>query len=105
MMTFRDRKLHDLLPWLEYFLGIMLAAYRAFEERVGNVTSSKGIKRDRIKEAIEHFVGDFTIADIEKTCPGISRPTIYRVLKELKEAGLIAPLEVGRNARWKKRTR
>lgn len=93
---------HDILPWTEYFLGIILAAYREFEDRVGNVASYRGSKSDRIKEAINHFIAEFTISDIEKACPDISRPTIYRTLKELKDKGLITSLEIGRNARWKK---
>ncbi len=91
---------HTLFPWLEYFLGFILAAYREFEERVGKVASYKGSKSQRIKEAINHFIGDFTIAHIERVCPDISRPTIYRVLKELKDEGFIKVIEVGRNARW-----
>ncbi|WP_418790580.1 Fic family protein [Phosphitispora sp. TUW77] len=91
---------HILFPWLEYFLSIILAAYCEFGERVGEVASYKGSKSQRIKEAINHFIGDFTIADIERVCPDISRPTIYRALKELKEEGLIKVIEVGRNARW-----
>lgn len=93
---------HDIMPWLGYFLGVILAAYRDFSDRVGNITNYKGSKSDRIEDAIKHFLGDFTISDIEKACPDISRPTIYRVLKELKEKGLIKPIEVGRNAKWKK---
>lgn len=91
---------HNLFPWLEYFLGVILATYKELEARVGNLNTHRGSKGDRIKEAIEHFVGDFSISDIERTCPDISRPTIYRVLKELKEAGFISPLELGRNAKW-----
>lgn len=94
---------HDLFPWLEYFLGILLVAYRDFEDRVGNVSSYRGSKSDRVKEAISHFIGKFTFSDIVKACPGISRPTIHRVLKELKDQGLIEPLELGRNAKWAKR--
>lgn len=93
---------HDIIPWLEYLLGVILAAYREFEERVGRIDNAKGIKNQRIKEAIDHFVGDFTIADIRKACPDASRPTIYRALKELKDAGFIAPVERGRNAKWRK---
>jgi len=91
---------HNLFPWLEYFLGIILAAYREFGERVGKIDSSKGSKSERIKEAINHFTGDFSISDIERVCPDTSRPTIYRVLKELKHKGSIKVVEIGRNAKW-----
>jgi len=38
---------HDLLPWLEYFAGVLLVAYREFESRVGPISSPKGAKRAR----------------------------------------------------------
>ncbi|MEQ8466699.1 Fic family protein [Coleofasciculus sp. E1-EBD-02] len=39
---------HNLLPWWEYFLGVMvLSAYREFETRVGVVTSARGTVRSR----------------------------------------------------------
>jgi len=93
---------HNIIPWLEYLLGVILAAYREFEHRVGRIENTRGSKNRRIKEAIDRFTGVFTIADIERVCPDASRPTIYRVLKELKEKGLIKPVEFGRNAKWKK---
>ncbi|PKM80457.1 MAG: cell filamentation protein Fic [Firmicutes bacterium HGW-Firmicutes-14] len=92
---------HNMFPWLEYFLGIILAAYREFGDRASNLETSKGSKSKRIKEVINHFTGEFAISDIERVCPDISRPTIYRVMKELKEEGFIKVIEIGRNARWK----
>lgn len=56
---------HDIWPWLEYLLGVILAAYREFEQRVGSVSGGRGAKT----AAIERFVRDgiaeeFTIADV-----------------------------------------
>src|SRR5580692_8072215 len=36
---------HDIKPWLNYFLGIVTAAYKEFEGRVGTV-SGRGSKRE-----------------------------------------------------------
>ena len=33
---------HDRFPWLEYFWGVLLRAYRYFEERVGEVRKGRG---------------------------------------------------------------
>src|SRR5579875_277549 len=76
---------HDLSPWLEYFLTMLLEAYNRFEERVGSVekTQKKGWKQERILNVIHGFVADFTISDVEEMCPGVSRPTITRTLNEL----------------------
>ena len=83
-------------------MGVILAAYRDFEDRVGRIDHAKGAKNRRIKEAINHFVGEFTIADIRRVCPDASRPTIYRTLQEMKDAGDISPISLGRHAKWKK---
>src|SRR5437868_14444187 len=39
---------HDVFSWLNYFRGILLAAYREFEARVGTVKKGKGFKKEQI---------------------------------------------------------
>ena len=44
---------HSLVPWWEYFVGVMLVtAYRQFEERVGVTTARRGGKRDMVRDAV-----------------------------------------------------
>ena len=94
---------HTLIPWLEYFLGIMLlGAYREFEHRAGLITTARGAKRTMILEAIERLPQTFQYSDIDRTCPGISRPTINRALRELREKGKITCIKSGRDAQWQK---
>ncbi len=94
---------HHLLSWIEYFLTVVLKAYQRFEERVGTVTDSqKGWKKERIETVIKSLKGEFTIADIEELCPGISRPTISRTLNEMSRKHVITCTERGRNAKWVK---
>ncbi len=53
---------HSLLPWWEYFLGVVvLSAYREFEQRVGLVTSVKGAKTAMVLDAISNMPGDFSL--------------------------------------------
>jgi CRP-like cAMP-binding protein len=40
---------------------------------------------------------------IERSCPGVSRPTINRVLAELRSAGKISCIRAGRDAIWEKK--
>jgi Fic family protein len=81
---------HSLLPWWEYFLGVMLlGAYREFERRTGELTERRGAKREMIVNVIERLPPHFQVSDIELACPGVSRPTINRALRELREAGRI----------------
>lgn len=80
---------HDMRPWLDYSLGVLLAAYREFEDRVEHMRSGRGAKREMVTECIRHLPQSFRYADIERACPGISRPTIVRVLGELRDNGEI----------------
>jgi Fic family protein len=94
---------HSLLPWWEYFLGVMLrTANVEFERRVGAVTTGRGAKREMILDVIERLPAEFRFADVERACPGISRPTINRVFAELKQSGRIMLVNAGRDATWKK---
>jgi len=91
---------HDLLPWTEYLLGIIVAAYREFEERVGVSDDSRGSKSERLENAINHIIGEFTKDDIRRLCPDVGESTINRVLAKLKEEGKIDVKGKGRNASW-----
>jgi hypothetical protein len=56
-------------------------------------------------QAIEHFLRTnpsdrFTITDIRKILPTTSDVHIGRLLRELKDRGVIAPRGAGRGAYW-----
>lgn len=93
---------HDVLPWTEYFLSTILAAYGEFENRFGKVSKGRGSKTDTVKSAIDRFVTDFSLTDIEKSCPLVSRDMIRHVLFDLKKDGLVVCLGRGPAARWRK---
>lgn len=93
---------HDLLIWSEYLLGVILAAYKEFVDRVGKVGSARGNKAARVEETIDHFVTSFSIDDIRRRCPDISPATINRVLVKLRDTDKIELLGTGRGAKWKK---
>ncbi len=94
---------HSLLPWWEYFLGVMLrSAYREFQRRVDLVTSSHGAKRELVLDVIDRLPQEFRFADVERGCPGVSRPTINRALADLRRSGRIRLLKGGRDAAWTK---
>lgn len=93
---------HDLFPWLNYFLTILRRAYREFEERVGQVKSPRGAKTALVEAAIDGFPGQFTLGELERMCPGVSRDMIRRVLRDLQRAGRVACLGRGPGALWRK---
>ncbi|MFH7026659.1 MAG: Fic family protein [Heteroscytonema crispum UTEX LB 1556] len=95
---------HSLLPWWEYFLGVVvLSAYRDFEQRVGLVTSVKGAKTAMVLDAINNIVGDFSIKDLQEQCPSVGIDLIRRILRQERNAGQIECLGRGPDARWRKK--
>jgi len=94
---------HPILPWWEYFLGVMLlGVYKEFERRVGMITTTRGAKREMILDTVSRLPQRFQIGDIERACLGVSRPTINRALRELREQGKIICVKSGRDAIWEK---
>ena len=93
---------HDVLPWVEYFLSTVLAAYREFEGRLGHISSGHGSKTDMVLNAIGGFIGDFSVSDVEKACPTVGRDWIRALLQRLKQEGRVEALGKGRYARWRK---
>ncbi len=93
---------HDLRPWTDYFLGILIAAYREFESRTGTI-GGRGSKKALIMTFIDSLrVPEFTIADVRQAAPGVSDGYINKLLGELKKAGRIESLGTGRGARWRR---
>lgn len=93
---------HNLFIWLDYFLGILLAAYKEFEDRVRLVRNKRGNKSYRVEQSIKRTLGTFKKEDIRNACPDVSESTINRVFRKLKEEGVIELLGKGRNAKWKR---
>ncbi|WP_251672044.1 MULTISPECIES: Fic family protein [unclassified Sporosarcina] len=93
---------NNIIPWINYLLGTIVAAYKDLESRVGIVETQKGGKSERVSSFIEKKIGYFTKSEIRNACPDISESTINRVLNDLKAQGTIESVGLGRNAKWKK---
>ena len=91
---------HDVMPWLRYFWGTLLRAYKEFAERVGEIRTSKGAKTQLIINIINRKLIPFSISDLESELPGVSRDMIRRVLRQLRDQGHIKVEGSGRNAKW-----
>jgi Fic family protein len=94
---------HDPWPYVNYLLFILKNAYREFEERLGQLKSPRGSKTELVERAITGFGGDFTLADIEKSCPAVSRDMVRRVLRNLQKDGRVECLGRGPGATWRKK--
>lgn len=93
---------HELTPWHQYSLGVLVYAYREFEERVGEVMATSGGKRQIVRAVIGRLADEFTVGELRRVCPAVSRATIRQVMVEMKEAGEIELVQAGRYARWRK---
>jgi Fic family protein len=91
---------HNPFPWLNYFWGVLIRAYREFEERVGTIRTGRGSKTAQIRGAVDRRIGPFAISDIEADCPGVSRDMVRRVLRQLRDEGAIVLQGKGRRAKW-----
>lgn len=93
---------HDPMPWIQYWLGTVLAAYREFESRVGSLTTGHGTKTDIVLQAIDNIIGSFTISDLMAACPSVDRDWIKTILERLKKEDKLTVSGRGRYARWQK---
>jgi Fic family protein len=94
---------HDPWPHIGYILFLLKEAYREFEERVRQLKSRRGAKTELIRSAVKGFSGDFTIAELERSCPGVSREMVRRVLGQQRKAGEVTCQGRGPAARWRKK--
>ena len=93
---------HRLNPFWEFNLGILLGAYRDFEDRVGEIHSQRGAKTSMIINAVDNLPKQFMIADLERNCPTASRDMIRVVLKQLRAKKQVRCLGTGRSALWER---
>lgn len=80
---------NDYIPFVKYYLGIMLKGYKEFQDRVEHLNYRKLSKADRVKAVFDKKLGIVRKSDIAAFCPDISKTTIERTLKELLENGYI----------------
>ena len=92
----------NIVPWVTYFWGVLIAAYKEFEERAGSIKRNYGSKTELIHQAIDRMYAPFSISDVENECSGISRDMIKLVIRRMRDDGLIRSTGVGRGAKWVK---
>ena len=87
---------NDYVPFIRYMLGVILAAYRGFGERVRLLAKGNFTKIERVREIIKNHLGTITKSDIKTQCPDISAITVQRALADLLEKGEITKIGGGR---------
>lgn len=79
--NWHDAQNDDTL-FTKYILGIVLSAYRDFEERLQIISCKKSAK-EMVKEVFNIKIGKITKRDIMDMCPNLSRSTVEKALREL----------------------
>lgn len=83
-------------PFVVYYLGIILKAYKEFSERVEHINKKGVTKADRIKKVFDNKLGKIRKKDIVDLCPDVSIATIEATLTELVKANYIKKIGSGR---------
>lgn len=94
---------HDLRPWWHYFLGMLIAAYKEFEERVRTLTIARGAKREIVRQAVARLPDHFTVQELRRACPGVSPDMVRLVLRELQKENLLSCEGRGPGALWRRK--
>ena len=76
----------DVLPFVKYILGTVLAAYKDFEDRYALV-ENKLSALETVRLASKSRVGRFTKQDILRLCPALSLSSVEGALRKLVEEG------------------
>lgn len=76
----------DKIPFIKYLLGIILAAYKDFEDRFA-IVEEKLPAVDMVRKAVQSKVGRFTKQDIRELCPSLSVSSIEGALRKMVAAG------------------
>ena len=86
----------DVLPFIKYLLGTVLAAYKDFEDRFALV-EIKLPALETVRRATMNKIGRFTKQDIRELCPSLSISSIEGALRKLVGSGELKREGSGKN--------
>ena len=86
----------DVVPFMKYMLGTILAAYKDFEERMAFV-EPKLSAFEMVTKASKFKIGRFTKQDIRELCSTISDSSIEGALRKMVASGELKKEGKGKN--------
>ena len=92
---------NDYSYFVEYYLGIILNAYKEFDSRINIVENKKINAYDRIIDIFKDNIIPIDKAFIMNKCPDLSETTIERVLNKLLKEDKIVKISGGRYTKYK----
>lgn len=86
----------NVVPFIKYMLGTILAAYKDFEERVALV-EVKLSALEMVRRASQNKIGQFNKQDIRELCPTLSDSSIEGAFRKLVTSGELQKKGNGKN--------
>lgn len=86
----------NVVPFIKYMLGTILAAYKDFEERVALV-EVKLSALEMVRRASQNKIGQFNKQDIRELCPTLSDSSIEGAFRKLVASGELQKKGTGKN--------
>ena len=86
----------DVVPFIKYILGTILAAYRDFEDRF-SLVEEKLSALETVRKASLQKIGRFTKQDIRELCPSLSVSSVEGALRKMVAEGEIKREGTGKN--------
>lgn len=86
--------------FVEYYLGIILSAYKEFSNRVEYICNKSMSIKDRAEIIIRNHLGKISKKEIAEMCPDVSVGSIERVLNELLKEDKIMKITGGRYTKY-----
>ncbi len=90
---------NQIVPWWNYFLGVVHRAYKEFEQKVESV-DARPAKSELIRQTVLAQTEPFALSDISTQLPFASPQLIKKVLAALKKQNAVRLTGRGRSARW-----
>lgn len=91
---------NDYEYFIQYYLGIILSAYKEFSNRVEYITNKKMTVKERTETIIKNHLGKISKSEISNMCPDISVGSIERALRELLTEEKILKVTGGRYSKY-----
>ena len=93
---------NDPKPFIKYMLGVILACYREFENRV-TIVHAEGIRSnsyDIVKACVTERIGKFTKQEVLMLCPSLGSSSVESALKKLVDEGYLVRIGSGRKTQY-----
>lgn len=89
----------DVVPFIKYLLGTILAAYKDFEDRF-SLVETKHTALETVRLATQQKIGRFSKQDIRELCPSLSLSSLEGALRKMVANGELRREGNGKNTRY-----